>query len=315
MFSKLLTFITCLFITCAPESSEAGKFIEIPDQKQEVYVEPKAYKETGKNPYSCVEKHYKQTINWTGTEAKKAYKAYGECLLAIHNEQAMPKDIACQQKDGFHNYKLQFKRDFSNENYFAETAVSSFYKISNKLYYHIQKAHFEAWWGNIEYFEYSCDTRKSKSLAILQHPYYSNVNSRTKINNLLIFGIQLDQKYNNLWYNIATYDGSKVSTLNLITYEDLNSNEIIVSNFSWSEIIKEKIVQYINDYGVGKYMEKYSTRSGKGDNEADPRIYFNRFAEFDLKHIKKNLVWKLIVTMPWFQAIFNIDLKNKKIWR
>ena len=54
MFSKILTFITCLFITCAPESSEAGKIIPLTtDYQPPVYEEVKSYKSSTGSQKSC----------------------------------------------------------------------------------------------------------------------------------------------------------------------------------------------------------------------------------------------------------------------
>lgn len=65
MLHKIYMAIFCLFLTCTPESSEAGKFVEITNQSEQSYVEPKAYKETKSNPDSCRVKHYKENISGT----------------------------------------------------------------------------------------------------------------------------------------------------------------------------------------------------------------------------------------------------------
>lgn len=305
--------IFCLFLTCTPESSEAGKFVEITNQSEQSYVEPKAYKETKSNPDSCRVKHYKENISGTWTESKKAYKAYGECLLAIHNEQAMPKDIACQQKDGFNNYKLQFQWDFSDKEYFDEVYMWGFYKFNTVIYFSISEHHLATYASyNQQFFEYDCEKKVSKEIKIPVLVAYWNflvekINKSTSIL-LKIWGGVF--RWTIAPFSIWIYDKSKDSIQQFFLFDEEIDNwyQHVKSDFSWSEIIQKKITQYINDYGVGKYMQKHNLTE-------DPRENIKYLATFDIKDFNKNLKWKLIVTMPWFQAIFNIDLKKKKIRR
>lgn len=50
------------------------------------------------------------------------YKRVNDCERVKENALSMPKNVACQQRDGFHNMKLQFNRDFSKEIYFSSTS-------------------------------------------------------------------------------------------------------------------------------------------------------------------------------------------------